>query len=70
MVYLKAALGEQALGVAAAQRIAQIPGNRGDDEPRPEVTPLETILREVLQGVSYFEYVGMLLIESTIQPQW
>jgi len=56
VVYLKAALGEQALGVEAAQRTAQIPGNRGDGAPRLEVVPLETILRGVLQGVSCFQY--------------
>lgn len=45
MINLEAALVEYWLHVAVAQRIAQVPGHRLNDQPRLELPALENVLR-------------------------
>ena len=49
MVDLQAALQEQLLDVAVAQRVAQVPGDGLDDQRRLEVPALEVALGLALQ---------------------
>jgi hypothetical protein len=46
VIDVEAALGEQAFKVAVAQRIAQMPVHRLNDQPRLKVTPLDPKGRE------------------------
>ena len=49
MVDLQAALQEQLLDVAVAERVAQVPGDRLHDQRRLEVPALEVVLGPALQ---------------------
>src|SRR4051812_23835481 len=49
MVHLKAALEEHLLNIAIAQGIAQVPGDRLQDQLGLEVPALEIVLRPALQ---------------------
>ena len=49
VVHLQAALQEQLLDVAVAERIAQVPGDRLHDQRRLEVPALEVVLGPALQ---------------------
>jgi hypothetical protein len=49
VVHLQAALPEQFLDVTIAQRIAQIPGDRLQDQRRLEVPALEVVLGPTLE---------------------
>ncbi|MOA17720.1 hypothetical protein D3C78_1379870 [compost metagenome] len=53
VVDLEAALAEHFFQIAVAQRIAQIPGHRLNDQPGFEVASFEIVLRLVLQLLCY-----------------